>query len=114
MSVTQEFYCTTSGGGCGGYFVVKLNDKINGVVEVVCPKCKHKHQRSIVNGEIKENGRHSSTPKQTIEPPLPAWSKEPRSMPMHGRQIKEIRDGVLVSAGDFLAERRFELHGGMS
>lgn len=49
--VVQEFYCTTSGGGCGGYILVKLNTAINGVVEIICPNCKHAHQRYIKNGE---------------------------------------------------------------
>lgn len=74
--IWQEFYCRKSGGGCGGYILVRLNPKINGVVEVVCPKCKHKHQRKIVNGEIKEDGRFSSSPKQEIVPTMDAWNEK--------------------------------------
>ena len=64
--VTQEFYCTKSGGGCGGYFLARLNTNINGIVEVICPNCSHKHQRIIEDGVLKEQGRHHGNPVQEI------------------------------------------------
>lgn len=108
MKIFQEFYCTVSGGGCGGYILVTLNNAINGVVEVVCPKCQHKHQRCIENGIIKEQGRHTNSPKETIEPTIAAWSKEPR---LRRRQQNE-RDGFVPKTNeDFLDERLLELYG---
>jgi hypothetical protein len=76
MKEWQEFFCTKSGGGCGGYILVRLNMSINHVAEIVCPKCGHKHQRSIVGGQIREDGRHRTGPKEEICPPLSAWSKK--------------------------------------
>ena len=107
--VIQEFYCTVSGGGCGGYILVKLNLALNGVVEVVCPNCQHKHQRHISNGEIKEQGRQSSSPTETIEPTLAAYSKEPR---FKRKSLASERDSVVPKEKrDFLDERCFELYG---
>ncbi len=74
--VKEEFYCATSGGGCGGYMVFPLNKALNGVVEVVCPKCKHKHRRMIKNGVLTEEGRSQGTITETIEPPDACWHKK--------------------------------------
>lgn len=76
--VYQEFYCTTSGMGCGGYITVRINMKLNGVVEVVCPKCGHKHQRCLKNGVLMEEHRWRSSPNQELCPTIAAWSKEPK------------------------------------
>lgn len=105
--IFQEFYCTISGGGCGGYFRVKLNDKLNGVVEVVCPKCGHKHQRTIVDGEIRETGRYGSSPVQEIRTTLSAWSEKP----LAPKPKQTERDSnVIARNDDFLRELWFELH----
>lgn len=76
--VYQEFYCRVSGQGCGGYIVVPVNMALNGVIEVICPKCGHKHQRFLVDGKIQENGRDSGKPNQELCPTLAAWSPKPR------------------------------------
>lgn len=55
--VINEFYCTKSGGGCGGYFLPKINTAINGKHIIVCPNCKHEHTRTIEKGHIVEQGR---------------------------------------------------------
>jgi hypothetical protein len=119
--VFQEFYCTISGGGCGGYFTVPLNTAINGVVEVVCPKCNHRHQRSIVNGEIKEQARFDSKPNQQIEVTIVAWSEKSRLGKMrqdHRKKSDNERDGAIITKDDcdrqFLLEKWFETHGAVS
>ena len=110
--IAQEFYCTMSGGGCGGYFVCKLNINITGIVEMICPKCKHKHQRMIKNGQIMENGRNSGSPAQEIEPPLSAWSEKPKTVKMEKYKDCEPRDSAIIDHSKaLLNERLFELYG---
>ena len=105
--ITEEFYCTKSGGGCGGYILVRLNPNINGIAEMVCPDCKHKHQRYIENGVIKEAGRTNGKPVQEIHPTKAAYSKEPKTKILKDMLVNKHneRDGAVVkSANDFLAE----------
>ena len=118
--IYQEFYCASSGGGCGGYITVRINMAINGVVEVVCPKCNHKHQRRIKNGALTDDGRHSDSPTQDICPTIAAWSKEPqypeskrKTGDRHERvaQIIETVEDKSQSRG-FLRDRIFEIFGG--
>ena len=107
MKIFQEFYCTKSGGGCGGYILIKLNIDINGVVEIQCPKCGHAHQRYIDKGEIKDQNRHSKSPVQVIESTLAAWSDSARLI-----RAKNERDAAIPqSKKDFLDERLLELYG---
>jgi hypothetical protein len=108
--IPQEWYCTKSGGGCGGYILVPINEQINGVVEMVCPKCGHKHQRCIENGVIKENGRFTCSPTQEICPTMAAWSDKPFTKAMKDRAGKAAeRDGVVVTAqSDFLRQSWFD------
>ena len=118
--IWQEFYC----GECQGYFRVKLNIALNIGVEMVCPKCGHKHHRYIKNGVIYENGRDTNTPKEEICPPLSAYSKEPLTEKMAAATAKwnARRDGVKIEgegdlnrrnpiADDMIKERWFELYG---
>lgn len=122
--VFQEFYCTTSGGGCGGYFTIPINTMINGVVEVVCPKCQHKHQRVIKNGEIIEEGRGNGKPTQEIIGTMSAYSPSSRfgSLLISAKQklgLKNERDGLVVTKDDeerrkLISERWFEIHGSKS
>lgn len=96
--VLQEFYCRKSGGGCGGYFRVKLNIGINGIVKVICPKCQHEHQRNIQDGLIKEDNRYSATPKQEIVPTMAAYSEDPMTDAMKDIIGKNgDADGVEIS-----------------
>jgi len=88
-SVYQEFYCAESGGGCGGYITVRLNMALNGVVEVICPNCDHKHQRMLKDGALKEQGRHTDKPTQELMPTIAAWSKEPK----HPESKRSREDG---------------------
>jgi len=118
--VTQEWYCTKSGGGCGGYITVNLNMAINGVVEMICPKCGHKHQRCIDNGVVKEQGRHTGKPTEEICPTIADYSKEPRSR-RHARLKKVLngkkrrqygkganeRDGAVISSNKDIASQGF-------
>jgi len=121
MRIAQEFYCATSGGGCGGFMVFPLNMAINGVVEVVCPKCHHKHQRAIKDGVLTENGRWSSNAVQEVNPTPVAWSQTARHLESTrragGYQEREavvieedvVKDDPLARA--FLNDRWFEIHG---
>ena len=110
--VVQEFYCATSGGGCGGYITFPLNGSLNGVVEMVCPKCGHKHQRMVENGQIKESGRYTNKPTQTIEPTMAAWSEKPKTKAMRDLDFANERDAAVVtSSRDFLRDREFEIYG---
>ncbi len=116
-TVRQEWYCTTSGGGCGGYFVVPLNMQINGRVEIICPNCAHKHQRVIEDGQIKEFGRFNGTSTETIRPTRASFSKKPKTQRMKDAvssgSISTERDGIVLGddRSDFLRERWFELYG---
>jgi len=101
--VWQEWYCTVSGGGCGGYISTKINIGIKGVVEMICPKCGHRHQRKIVNGMIKEQGRFTSNPSQEICPTMAAYSKEPRTVSLKEMKGNE-RDGVKMSSDELQAQ----------
>lgn len=84
--VYQEFYCAKSGGGCGGYILVKVNMAINGVIKVICPKCKHEHGRIVQNGHIVESwagqshlkSRNDKTEQELI-PTMAAYSLVPRT-----------------------------------
>ena len=111
-----EFYCTASGGGCGGYFRLPINIKIDGVVEIVCPKCEHKHQRTIKKGEITDDHRWDEKPKQEVLGNIAAWSKKPVSKLSKKRAggVDERKSVVLEKAEDrsFIDERQFEIHGG--
>lgn len=118
--VWQEFYC----GECQGYFRVKLNMALTIGVEIVCPKCKHKHHRFIKDGVIFENGRSDNSAKEEICPPLSAWSKEPLTQKMlQGSGYGARRDGAKIEgeedlnprnpiADAMIKERWFELYGG--
>lgn len=107
--VTQEMYCTKSGGGCGGYIKIKINMELNHVVKVVCPKCGHEHQRKIEDGMIKEDGRWEGKVIEELCPTMAAyrtqeqgpWSKalfdqveKADKTPPHRSAIKRERDGV--------------------
>ena len=109
--IFQEFYCTKSGGGCNGYFTVKLNEKINGTVEVVCPNCGHKHQRVVIDGEIREDGRFNKKPTQELRATMGAYSKKSRA---NWVRSQNERDSVIITRDEsFLKERWFEIHGVM-
>lgn len=105
MKVWQEFFCATSGGGCGGFVMVKLNMGINHNVDVICPKCSHRHRRRIENGTLLEKGRHSSDPVEEICPPISAWSETPQTVknlsnvdPKDRRCWQNERDAAVISS----------------
>jgi hypothetical protein len=110
--IHQEWFCTVSGGGCGGYILCKINCAINGVVEMVCPKCGHKHQRSIKDGVITEQSRHTTSPTQEICPTMAAWSEKPRLQASQNiKGTNKEREGILVSQTDFIQELKSERFG---
>jgi len=53
----EEFYCDTSGGGCGKYFLTYLRSNMTGNYTVECPGCGHQHFRYIKEGVV-TNDRH--------------------------------------------------------
>ena len=102
-------YCTISGGGCGKYFTVKLNTAINYTVIMVCPNCGHEHQRSIVDGVIKENGRFSSQVVEHVIAPKSSISDVPLTQKMKSAAGKYgERDGVAITADTPLNTRSRE------
>ena len=116
MRVAQEFYCAKSGGGCGGFIIFPLNLAINGCVELVCPKCSHKHQRMIKDGVLTDDGRYRGKVTQEVVPTLTAWSKKAK----HPESKKRVgthkeREAVVIEndpiAREFLKDRWFEIHG---
>lgn len=114
--ITQEFHCTKSGGGCGGFFLATLNMALNMRAEIVCPKCQHKHIRYIVDGEIRENGRFDSSHgqvKEEICPTMGSWSEKPRTIHMTkyaGKDHVKERDGAVIKKKkDVVPEERSEL-----
>ncbi len=113
--VYQEFYCAKSGSGCGGYITVRLNMEINGIIEVVCPKCDHKHIRCIQHGVLHEGDRHGSKPVEEICPTMSAWHDKPiiKAPKLIKDKRKRERDAVIQTDGGriFLAERWFEMLG---
>lgn len=95
---------------------IRLNLAINGVVEIICPKCQHKHQRKIRDGVLTDDGRYVSKVTQEIIPTIAAWHKKavhPESQKRAGG-IKE-REAVVIEddpvARAMLADRWFEIHG---
>ena len=103
-SVWQEIHCTTSGGGCGGFILVKLSMAINRRVTLICPKCKHQHIRCIKDGQVVEQGRFQGDSKEELCPTIAAWSKTPKTKCMQkvveeGNFYKE-RDGVVIKGTD--------------
>lgn len=95
--VTQEFYCTKSGDGCGGYFLAKLNMALNGVHKIICPNCGHDHRRKINNGCIVEEGRYLSNPVDEIYATKSSFRMEPYTTQTKSRvgTTKE-RDCVVI------------------
>lgn len=81
--------------------LVKLNDGLDDHrVEIVCPKCGHKHTRIIHKGVVSEQGRFDSKTTEEIHVPLAAWSKEPRTKEMKehcGKNFQKEREGVVIT-----------------
>lgn len=116
--IYQEFYCTRSGGGCGGYVIVKLRTTFQGQVEFTCPNCNHKHRRTVKNGRIVEEGRFSKDADIELFPTMAAYSKTPRHIANDPtRSDVSERDARVFSAKNdvrdpALAELWFDYHGG--
>ena len=102
VRVSQEIFCTTSGGGCGGFIRVRLNAAINHKVQITCPKCGHVHYRSIIKGVIHEKGRFDGNTDKYEElfPTMGAWSEKPLTKVMNrvqdGASISKERDGAVI------------------
>ena len=114
--IAQEFYCAKSGGGCGGFITFPLNMEINGVVEVICPKCDHRHQRKIKDGVLTDDGRYETKVTQEVIPTLAAWSKKAKHPESEKRAgTDREREAVVIEddpvARSFLQDRRFEIFG---
>lgn len=108
-SVWQEIHCTKSGGGCGGFILVKLDVSLNHRVTVICPKCQHQHQRCVKDGQIVEDGRFTGEAKEELCPTIAAWSEKPKTRCMQSiikkQDVRNERDGVVIKSDrDFIAE----------
>ncbi len=112
MRNAEEFYCTESGEGCGGYFTVMVNLALEGVVTVVCPECKHKHQRRIKNGKLSDDGRWNEKPMEELLGNPATYSKKSRSKKKMTYD-NERKSVTLEKAEDrsFVDDRWFEIHG---
>ena len=89
-AVWQEIHCPVSGGGCGGFILIKLDMVLNRRITLVCPKCGHKHERCIKDGLVVEEGRTTGTAQEELCPTIAAWSKTPRTVCM--RQVIEEKN----------------------
>lgn len=99
--VVQEFYCTKSGGGCGGYFMIKMNMGLNGVHKIICPNCKHDHQRRVEDGKIIEDRRYNGKPVDEIYAPKSSFSWNARTIQMKDRPgAANERDAVVITKPD--------------
>jgi hypothetical protein len=78
--VVQEFYCAKSGGGCGGFFLAKLNMSLSGIHKIICPNCGHDHQRRIKDGVIVEDKRYENKPVDEIYPTKSSFRMEPYTL----------------------------------
>jgi hypothetical protein len=101
--ITQEFYCAKSGGGCGGYFLAKLNMSLNGVHKIICPNCGHDHQRRVNSGNIVEEKRFDSKPVDEIYATKASFRMEPYTLQTTAR-IKEgrERDSVVIDSKEMV------------
>jgi hypothetical protein len=110
--VWQEFYCNVSGGGCGGFILVKLHLGINHKVTVVCPKCNHRHERYIVDGEIQDNYTYKGGVKNNNEeeliPTMAAYSKVPSTKAFTNRHL--TRSAAVIKNRSDLSESWLEKH----
>ena len=107
-SVWQEIHCTGSGGGCGGFVLVKLNVSLNRRVTLICPKCQHQHRRCIKDGQVVEAGRFDGDAQEELCPTLAAWSQTPRTKCMQKvvktKDFGKERDGAVIKdRTDFIA-----------
>jgi hypothetical protein len=79
---TQEFYCSE----CSNYFLAVLYHGQTGYEAlIICPNCKHEHQRCITNGQIHEQGRFQTRTTERILSTKATLSKTPRT---HHHQTK--------------------------
>ena len=107
-SVWQEIHCTGSGGGCGGFVLVKLDVSLNRRVSLVCPKCQHKHRRAIKDGQVVEEGRFAGDEQEDLCPTIASWSETPRTKCMQkvieNKDFRKERDGAVIKKpADFIA-----------
>lgn len=113
--VYQEFYCRVSGEGCGGYITVKINMALDGPVKVICPKCKHEHERYIKGGKIVDDSSRGKKIVQELLPTLAAWSDKPRmniDIKNGEHNKREFENGNAVIIDPVMQERWFETYGG--
>jgi hypothetical protein len=98
--IWQEIHCPVSGGGCGGFILVKLDVSISRIVTIICPKCKHEHQRAIIDGQVAESGRYNGKSQEELCPTIAAWSETPRTRCMQkivkDKDYKKEREGAVI------------------
>jgi hypothetical protein len=72
-----EFWCDTSGGGCGYYFNTFLRENHSGSYTIECPNCHHHHYRDIQKGVITTNRNYDAQKQKQIIIGLEPVSKIP-------------------------------------
>jgi hypothetical protein len=101
-SVWQEIHCPISGGGCGGFILVKLTACLNRRITLVCPKCGHRHERCIKDGLVVEEGRMNGVAQEELCPTIAAWSEQPRTVCMRAvvteRNFRGERTGTAIKS----------------
>lgn len=115
--IWQEIHCTESGGGCGGFIMVGLRGELDYIVEIICPKCNHVHQRKVNKGHVEEKDRWKTNPTEEIMPTMGAYrSKEegPRTKVMQKAPgTQKERDGAIINnSRDLLMRECWEEHFG--
>src|SRR4051812_35901823 len=90
--VWQEMYCTQ----CTSYFGMHFDSEFTGVISIRCGICKHIHQRYILKGLIKEDGRYNNG-KPVIDVEVLRSSCYPVSrvqeMMKAQKKYQDVRDG---------------------
>ena len=87
--IWQEFNCRKSGEGCGGFILVRLNIALNRRITIICPSCKHEHERVINKGLIVDDTHRGKKAQEVFTPLMSAWSKEPRTEEMKVRHRQD-------------------------
>jgi hypothetical protein len=103
---TFEFMCGTAGGGCGGYLRARMRTNINGNYTIVCPKCGHRHNRQVRNGQItggRCNGEAGRGETDEIHVPMSAYSEEPILEASKGNETATLVEGAKEKKKGFAA-----------
>jgi hypothetical protein len=97
-NIWQEVWCRKTGAGCGGFMLYRINANLNQRVKIICPKCKHQHERIVTKGRIIDDGQRGLKCNLTLEVMLDQWSAEPFTEEM--KRHCHRHDGSAYIIGD--------------